>query len=78
MFSSIWSFLSAENNQHVLSWIGGGAVTVAAGCWALVKFILKKTPKPPEPKVVVHASNGGVAVSGSVHDSKINARGDGR
>jgi hypothetical protein len=78
MFSSLWSFLSAENNQHVLSWIGGGAVTVTAGCWAVVKFFFKKTPKQSEPKVVVHATNGGVAISGEVHDTKISTRGDGR
>jgi hypothetical protein len=41
---AIWQFVT--DNQRTLSWLGGGAVIVAGGIWAVVKFFLKReTPK---------------------------------
>jgi hypothetical protein len=39
--ASIWNFL--KDNQAILSWIGGGIAAVAAGSWAVVKFVAKNS-----------------------------------
>jgi hypothetical protein len=70
MLSSIWDFLKDGSNQAVLSWIGGGIVVIAAGIWAVVKFIAKKADqKPSQPSV--SADHGSVAAG---RDISINSR----
>jgi hypothetical protein len=55
MFSSVWDFLKDGTNQAVLSWIGGGIAAVAAGIWAVVRFMAKDGDnKPSKPSVRLH------------------------
>jgi hypothetical protein len=71
MLSSIWDFLKDASNQAVLSWIGGGIVVIAAGIWAVVKFIAKNgDQKPSQP--TVSADHGSIAAGRNI---SINARG---
>jgi hypothetical protein len=79
MLSSIWNFLKDGSNQAVLSWIGGAIAAVAAGIWAVVKFMAKNgDEKSSRPSV--SADHGSVAVQGEIKNSPINVdtRGNGR
>jgi hypothetical protein len=68
MLSSIWNFL--RDNQAVLSWIGGGIAAVAAGIWAVVKFMAKNSNQKPS-KPGVSADHGSMAAG---RDISVNAR----
>lgn len=71
MLSSIWNFLKDGSNQAVLGLIGGAIAAVAAGIWAVVKFMAKNgDQKPPQPSV--SADRGGMAAG---RDININGRG---
>ncbi len=71
MLSSIWDFLKDGTNQAVLSWIGGGIAAVAAGIWAIVKFMAKiGDQKSPGPSVGADRSS-----MAAGRDMKINVRG---
>jgi hypothetical protein len=71
MLSSTWDFLKDGSNQAVLSWIGGGIAVVAAGIWAVVKFIAKNGDnKPSQPSV--SADHGSMAAG---RDISVNGRG---
>jgi hypothetical protein len=74
MLASIWAFLQDGSNQAVLGWIGGGAVVVVGGIWAVFKFFVAETKKSP-PAPTVSATNGGVAAGRDIRDSKIDTRG---
>jgi hypothetical protein len=65
----LWSFLRAKGNREILTWLGGGAVTVIAGLWAAFVYFM-----PAEH----HSSGGGavakcgsIAIDGSVRGSTI-------
>lgn len=34
----LWRFLGDEKNRQILNLLGGGAVVIVAGIWALVTF----------------------------------------
>jgi hypothetical protein len=71
MLSSIWDFLKDPNNRTIISWVGGGLAAVAAGSWAVIKFMAKKgDQKPSQP--IVSADRGGIAAG---RDISINGRG---
>jgi hypothetical protein len=72
MLSSIWNFLKDPDNQVLLSWIGGAIVAVAAGIWAVVRFMMKNGDQKP-PKSSVSAAHGSIAAG---RDISINARGN--
>ena len=69
--SSIWEFVKDPDNRVVLSWIGGGIAALAAGIWAVVKYMTKngdhKSSKPS-----VSADRGSVAAGGDIKGSEIN------
>jgi hypothetical protein len=71
MLSSIWDFLKDPNNRTIISWVGGGIAAVAAGIWAVIKFMAKKGDQKPS-KPSVNADRGSMAAG---RDIKINARG---
>ena len=56
----MWEWLSDPQVQKTLGWLGGG---VAAGWWAVVKFVLGR----PKPSVTVTADRGGMAASRDIH-----------
>jgi len=43
---AIWAFLTNPANQATLSWLGGGLSALAAGTWAIVKFVSSRDSKP--------------------------------
>ncbi|HWX85797.1 MAG TPA: hypothetical protein VNZ48_19525 [Xanthobacteraceae bacterium] len=72
MFNKIWSFLLDENNREMLSWVGGSIVAVAGGLWAVVKFYSSKGGDKDKRPPTVSATQGGVAIGGSVTNTDIN------
>jgi hypothetical protein len=71
MLASIWEFLKDGSNQAVLSWIGGGIVVIAAGIWAVIKFMAKNGDQKPS-KPGVSADRGSMAAG---RDISISGRG---
>jgi hypothetical protein len=70
MLSSIWDFLKDPDNRAIISWVGGGIAVVAAGIWAVIKFVAKNgDQKPSQP--IVSADHGGMAAG---RDISINGR----
>jgi hypothetical protein len=70
MLSTIWNFLKDGSNQAVLSWIAGGIAAVAAGIWAIIKFMAKNgDQKPSQPSI--SADHGSMAAG---RDISVNAR----
>jgi hypothetical protein len=69
----LWSFLRQKRNRDVLGWIGGGAVVVTAGVWAVFTFFWTPSPlsQTDGPQTNVEATGGGVAIGGDVSGSKI-------
>jgi hypothetical protein len=67
-------FLKDETTRTLIGWLGGAAVVIVSGIWAVFRFLSSKN-KRVEP--VVRASRGGVAAGRDIRDSKIDARGDG-
>jgi hypothetical protein len=75
MLNNLWSFLLDENNRDVLAWIGGGAVVIVCGVWAVVKFILSRRTGKSAPAPKVTATRGGVAAGRDISGSKIDTGG---
>jgi hypothetical protein len=44
----LWRFIKDRRNQQLLSWLGGGAVVVATGIWAVVTFFFAPDNKEPQ------------------------------
>jgi hypothetical protein len=53
----MWEWLSDPQVQKTLGWLGGGLAAVAAGGWAVVKFVLRR----PKPSMTITADRGGMA-----------------
>ena len=66
----LWLFLENEKNRQVLGWLGGGAVIVAGGLWAMVTFFYSPQPAPQSSHVTVEAP-GGVGAGGDIRGSTI-------
>jgi hypothetical protein len=45
--SAIWAFLTNPTNQATLTWVGTGLSALAAGAWAVVKFLSSRDSRPP-------------------------------
>ena len=77
MLSSIWNFLKDGSNQAVLSWIGGGIIIIAAGIWAVIKFMAKNSDqKVPKPSVSADhgsmAAGRDISINGGGSSKKLN------
>jgi hypothetical protein len=66
----LWQILENEKNRQVLGWLGGGAVIVAGGLWALVTFFYSPQPASQPSNVTVEAP-GGVGAGGDIRGSTI-------
>jgi hypothetical protein len=76
VLATLWGFLQDESNRTVLTWIGGGIVVVAGGCWTIIRFLISKKEKGERAAVPhVTASQGAVAAGGDIRDSRIDTRG---
>jgi hypothetical protein len=66
MFDSMLSFIKDPANREALTWaaslLGGAAVTVGGGIWAVVKFFAKK--ESGGSPLGQRAENGGVVIGG--------------
>jgi hypothetical protein len=67
--TTLWAIVRKKSNREIISWLGGGAVIVIGGLWALFVYVLP--PKPPEdkdkPRPAIEATNGGIVIgAGSV------------
>ena len=65
-----WKFVLDPSNREVLSWIGGGFAAAVSLAAVIMK---RRKSKPTQPNKIVAASNGGVAVGGSVKNSSISS-----
>jgi hypothetical protein len=68
--SALWAFLLKEKNRLVLAWIGSGTIVVVAGLWTAFTY-LYPVQRPDPPARDVTATTGGIAIGGSVSNSKI-------
>ena len=57
---AIWEWLSDPDNQATLGFLGGGLAAVAAGIWAVLKYLRSRRGKEP-PSLTVKADHGSVA-----------------
>jgi hypothetical protein len=39
LMGSVWAFLRKPSNRVLLSWLGGGAVVIFGGIWAVVTYV---------------------------------------
>jgi hypothetical protein len=63
----LWTFLREPRNQRLLGWLGGGAVVIVGGIWAVVIYVW-----PPQEAPTAVCADQGIAIGGSVSGSKIN------
>jgi hypothetical protein len=64
---SVWAFLRKPSNRLLLSWLGGGAVVIVGGIWAVVTYVW---PAHEAPTAV--CADQGIAIGGNVSGSKLN------
>jgi hypothetical protein len=67
---SLWSFVAKPKNREVLGWIGGGAVALAAGAWAVVTYVWP-AHEPGKTACVQQGIIVGGNVSGSTVSNKV-------
>jgi len=67
LMGSVWTCLRKPSNQHLLAWLGGGAVVIISGIWAVVIYVW---PAHESPTAV--CADQGIAIGGNVSGSKIN------
>lgn len=63
LFNTVWDWLSIENNQKTLAFIGGGLVVVIAGSW---QGYLYFSESHKESTPIVNVSGHGIANTGSL------------
>jgi hypothetical protein len=63
---SLWTFISKPANRAILGWLGGGAIVVAGGIWALVTYLW-----PAHEAAMPVCAQQGVVVGGNVSGSRI-------
>jgi len=68
MLNRLWQFIRDDTNRTILSWLGGGAVFVITGAWALFIFFHNDKRPIPSPAPVVEHSGPGIT---SGHDTVI-------
>jgi tetratricopeptide (TPR) repeat protein len=47
MLARLWKFVCNVKNREILSWLGGGAVVIVAGTWALFTYFFPHDDKKP-------------------------------
>jgi hypothetical protein len=67
-------FLKDDSTRTVLSWVGGGFVTVVAAGWAIFKFWRSKPKHSLKPSV--GANNGSISAGRDIRDNKIEMHSD--
>jgi hypothetical protein len=67
-------FLKDDSTRTILSWLGGGFVTVVGAGWAIYKFWRSKPKHSLEPSV--SASNGSISAGRDIRDNKIELHSD--
>jgi hypothetical protein len=73
----MWEFIKDPENRAIISWIGGGAVVIIGGLWAMIKFLLS-SGRQRQPSQSISASEGGVAAGRDIREAKIHTRGSDR
>jgi tetratricopeptide (TPR) repeat protein len=69
----LWEAIKSPDNRAVISWLGGGAVVVAAGIWTVVTFVVEHKEahdKKGDTNIIVSgqgiASGGNTTIGGNV------------
>ena len=62
-------FLRDDSTRSILSWLGGGFVTVVTAGWAIYKLRRSKSEHSLKPSV--SASNGSISAGRDIRDNKI-------
>ena len=70
----LWNFIQSRSNRELLTWLGGGAVVIIGGLWAL--FVYFFPPKQPANATRIQANCGSVAVGRDVSNATIVAGND--
>jgi hypothetical protein len=68
---SLLAFIAKPKNRAILSWVGGGIVTVAVGAWAVVTYVWPAHESPS----IVCAQGGSVAAGRDVSGNTITYNG---
>ena len=66
-------FLKDESTRSILSWLGGGVVTVIGAVWTFYKF---RSSKTEHTLPSVSANNGSIAAGRDIRDNKIEVQSD--
>jgi hypothetical protein len=67
-------FLKDDSTRSILSWFGGGVVTVVSAAWAIYKLRRSKSEHSLRPSV--SASNGSISAGRDIRDNKIELHSD--
>lgn len=46
-WQALWVWLSNPRNQQTLAWVGSGGAVIAAGVWAVIRFLISRNARPP-------------------------------
>ncbi len=57
--TTLWAILQEKDIREIISWVGGGAIIVISGLWALFVYVFP--PKPPEDKDKPRPAKGGLS-----------------
>ncbi len=61
---AVWAFLRNPTNRLLLSWLGGGAVVIVGGVWAVVTYVW-----PAHESRTAVCADQGIAIGGNVSGS---------
>jgi hypothetical protein len=65
---SLQAFIAKPKNREILSWVGGGIVTVAVGAWAVVTYVWAAHESPG----IACAQSGSIAAGRDASGNTIN------
>ena len=66
MMLQLRQFVRNSKNRAIVSWLGGGAVVIITGLWAVIVYVF-----PPHVPTDVQANCGSVAIGGNVTGTTI-------
>jgi hypothetical protein len=69
---SLLAFIAKPKNREILSWVGGGIVTMAVGAWAVVTYVWPADESPS----IVCAQGGSIAAGRDASSNTINYNGN--
>jgi tetratricopeptide (TPR) repeat protein len=73
MLLRLWKFIRNGKNREILSWLGGGAVVIVTGMWALFAYLVPHDDKKPGASTATVVNPSGPVIAPG-HDANFNAQ----